>query len=105
MVRRKAAAIGRAGLRGIRRHWLAITVPIALVVIAAYAVAFMLDEPLRRYTEGKMNRALKGYTARIKTLDFVSAVDVVIRLVQNAFFKSILPGFDLEVARSDHPKK
>ena len=24
----------------------------------------------------------------------VSAVDVVIRLLQNAFFKSILPGFD-----------
>src|SRR4030095_8812796 len=70
MIRGRAAAIGRAGLRGVRRHWLLISVPIALVVIAAYLVAFMLDEPLRRYTEGKMNRALKGYTASIKALDF-----------------------------------
>ena len=70
MIRGKASAIGRAGLRGIRRHWIAITVPIALVVIAAYVVAFMIDEPLRRYTEAKMNRALKGYTARITALDF-----------------------------------
>ena len=70
MIRRKAAAIGRTGLRGIRRHWILISVPIALVVIAAYAIASMLDEPLRRYTEGKMNRALKGYTASIKVLDF-----------------------------------
>ena len=70
MIRRQAAAIGRAGVRGIRRHWIAITVPIALVVILAYAIAFMLDEPLRRITEAKMNRALKGYTASIKTLDF-----------------------------------
>jgi hypothetical protein len=70
MIRQKAAAIGRAGLRGMRRHWIIISMPIALVVIAAYAIAFMLDEPLRRYTEGKMNRALKGYTVSIKTLDF-----------------------------------
>jgi hypothetical protein len=30
----------------------------------------MLDEPLRQYTESKMNRAPKGYTASIKALDF-----------------------------------
>jgi hypothetical protein len=70
MIRQRAAGIGRAGLRGIRRHWVIISVPIVLVVIAAYAIAFMLDEPLRRYTEEKMNRALKGYTASIKALDF-----------------------------------
>jgi Domain of Unknown Function (DUF748) len=70
MIRGKASRIGRAGVRGIRRHWIAITVPIALVVIAVYVVAFMIDEPLRRYTEAKMNRALKGYTARITALDF-----------------------------------
>jgi Domain of Unknown Function (DUF748) len=70
MIRQRAAGIGRAGLRGIRRHWVIISVPIVLVVIAAYAIAFLLDEPLRRYTEGKMNRALKGYTASIKALDF-----------------------------------
>ena len=46
MFRSKAAAIGRAGLRGARRHWVLITVPIVLLVIAAYVLAFMLDEPL-----------------------------------------------------------
>src|SRR5262245_13410414 len=70
MLRSKAAAIGRAGIRGARRHWVLITVPIVLLVIAAYVLAFMLDEPLRRITQGKMNNALKGYTAIIKTLDF-----------------------------------
>ena len=31
----------------------------------------------------------------------VSVVDVVLRLVQNAFFKAILPGFDLESGRAE----
>lgn len=57
-------------LRGMRRHWVAISVPIALVVLLAYVVATLLGEPLRQYTEANMNRALHGYTARIKTLDF-----------------------------------
>jgi len=35
----------------------------------------------------------------------VSLVDVVIRLVQNAFFKAILPGFDLELGRAERVKK
>jgi hypothetical protein len=60
----------RATRGGARRHWIAISVPIAVVLIAAYAVSSLIDEPLRRYTETKMNRALKGYTARITTLDF-----------------------------------
>jgi len=66
----KASAIGRAALRGIRRHWVVISAPIAIMLVVAYAVAFLSDEPLRQYTEAKMNRALKGHTARIKTLDF-----------------------------------
>src|SRR2546422_424935 len=66
----KASAIGRAALRGIRRHWVVIRAPIAIMLVVAYAVAFLSDEPLRQYTEAKMNRALKGHTARIKTLDF-----------------------------------
>src|SRR4030095_7040008 len=70
MLRARAAASGGAGLRGARRHWVLITVPIVLIVIAAYVLAFMLDEPLRRITQGKMNHALKGYTANIKRLDF-----------------------------------
>ncbi len=40
------------------------------ILWVAFAVAFLIDEPLRRYTEAKMNRALKGYTVQIKKLDF-----------------------------------
>ena len=104
MIRGRAAAIGRAGLRGVRRHWLLISVPIALVVIAAYLVAFMLDEPLRR----PLFKDMKIYSptdisGRIDNPN-VSALDVVIRLVQNAFFKAILPGFDVEIARAGRLK-
>src|SRR5215470_4358555 len=42
----------------------------AIILMLAYAIAFLIDEPLRRYTEAKMNHALKGYTARIGKLDF-----------------------------------
>jgi len=49
---------------------MAIGIPIAIVLLLAYVVAFGIDEPLRRYTETKMNRALKGYTARIGKLNF-----------------------------------
>ena len=68
--RSKFSTIAHVGLRGVRRHWIAITIPIAIVLLLAYIVAFAIDEPLRRYTETKMNRALKGYTARIGKLNF-----------------------------------
>jgi hypothetical protein len=64
------SAITRTALRGSRRHWMAIGIPIAVILILAYAIAFLIDEPLRRYTEAKTNHALKGYTARIGKLDF-----------------------------------
>src|SRR5438552_8434029 len=63
-----------SGLRAsVRRHprlWIFIGVPLAIILVIAYAIASLIDEPLRRYTEAKMNRALKGYTVRIKKLDF-----------------------------------
>src|SRR5215475_1358384 len=58
--RSRFSTIAQAGLRGARRHWMAIAIPIAALT----------DEPMRRYTETKMNQALKGYTARIGKLDF-----------------------------------
>jgi uncharacterized protein DUF748 len=64
------SAFTRTALRGARRHWMAISIPIAIILMLAYAIAFLIDEPLRRYTEAKMNHALKGYTARIGKLDF-----------------------------------
>ena len=68
--RSKFSTIACAGLRGARRHWIAIGIPIAVLLVLAYTSAFLIDEPLRRYTEAKMNRALKGYTAHIAKLDF-----------------------------------
>lgn len=59
-----------AKVRTMPRRWLIIGVPLLLILIVAYAIAFLIDEPLRRYTEAKMNRALKGYTVRVGTLDF-----------------------------------
>ena len=35
----------------------------------------------------------------------VSVVDVVLRLVQNAFFKAVLPGFDLESGRAERVRR
>jgi hypothetical protein len=122
----------RKRLRSIPRRWLFLDVPAALVLFAAYAVAFLIDEPLRRYTEENMNRALNknqdknkpmvrkvyerlvGGAAKVLEnrpheqvatraeisgrLDNpqVSVVDVILRLVQNAFFKAIVPGLEPE---------
>jgi hypothetical protein len=57
-------------LRTIPRRWLVVGVAVGIVLLIAYAIAFLIDEPLRRYTEAKMNRALKGYTVHLKKLDF-----------------------------------
>jgi len=56
-------------LRRIPRRWLIVGVALGLVLLLAFAVAFLIDEPLRRYTEAKMNRALKGYTVHITKLN------------------------------------
>jgi hypothetical protein len=68
--RSRFSTIAHAGLRGVRRHWMAIAIPLAVLLIIVFAIAFLTDEPMRRYTEIKMNQALKGYTARIGKLDF-----------------------------------
>jgi hypothetical protein len=58
------------GVRKIPRRWLVVGAVVGLVLAVIFGVAFLIDEPLRRYTEAKMNRALKGYTAHIGKLDF-----------------------------------
>jgi len=45
-------------------------VGVALLLLSLLATALFIDEPLRGYIEGKMNRSLKGYTVRIGALDF-----------------------------------
>src|SRR6202171_987316 len=56
--------------RRVSPRWLIVGVAVGLILLVAYAVAFLIDEPLRRYTEAKMNRALKGYTVHLKALSF-----------------------------------
>src|SRR5262245_49992694 len=59
-----------SGVRRIPRRWLVVIAAAGLVLAVIFGAAFLIDEPLRRYTEAKMNRALKGYTAHIGKLDF-----------------------------------
>jgi hypothetical protein len=43
------SSITRATLRGARRHWMAIGIPIAVILILAYAIAFLfVDTPKPR---------------------------------------------------------
>src|SRR4030095_12393125 len=64
------STIARVSLRGVHPHREAFGIALAVLAIVAYTIAFLIDEPLRRYTEAKLNGALKGYTARIGRLDF-----------------------------------
>jgi len=72
----------------VRRRWKWLLVSLAVVLLLAYAIAFLIDEPLRRLTEHQMNARMSGYTARIGHLNFhpigfaVDLRDVVI--VQDA---------------------
>lgn len=68
--RSRFSTIVRAALRGARRHSRTFGFALAVLAMVAYTIAFLIDEPLRRYTEAKLNGALKGYTARIGKLDF-----------------------------------
>lgn len=47
----------------------AIGIPVALVLIL-FAASFFLDEPLRRFTERKINNNLKGYSVRLSGAHF-----------------------------------
>jgi len=43
---------------------------VAGLVLVLFIASFFIDEPLRKITEQKVNRSLKGYTVRIKKLHF-----------------------------------
>jgi len=69
-----------------RRRWWLIPVGIlAVLVLTAVIVAFMADEPLRRYVEGEANAALPGYHVTVGALDLhpftlsVDLRDIIIR--------------------------
>lgn len=52
-----------------RRLWVAGAI-IAVVMVVVYALAFAIDEPLRRSIEGRMNARLKGYTVHLGGANF-----------------------------------
>jgi Domain of Unknown Function (DUF748) len=53
-----------------RRGWWWALGGVAFVVALAYAAAFMLDEPMRRSMERRLNASLKGYEVTLGRLDF-----------------------------------
>ena len=53
-----------------RRGWWWALGGVALVVALAYGAAFMLDEPMRRSMEQRLNAQLKGYEVTLGRLDF-----------------------------------
>ena len=53
-----------------RTRWRWVLGALAVLLVLAYAVAFLIDEPLRRTIERQMNARMKGYTARIGYLNF-----------------------------------
>jgi hypothetical protein len=54
----------------VRTRWKWVLGALAILLVLAYAVAFLIDEPLRRTIERQMNARMKGYTARIGYLNF-----------------------------------
>src|SRR5262245_5204811 len=57
-------------VRRIPRRGLVVGAVLGVVLAIIFGVTFLIDEPLRGYTEAKVNRALKGYTAHIGKLNF-----------------------------------
>ena len=52
-----------------RRWWVWFIGGIAGLIVITIALSFVIDEPLRRYTERQLNTHLKGYTVRLGRLD------------------------------------
>src|SRR6266545_505093 len=48
----------------VRTRWKWVLGALAILLVLAYAVAFLIDEPLRRTIERQMNARMQGYTAR-----------------------------------------
>jgi Domain of Unknown Function (DUF748) len=54
----------------VRRGLIISALVLVVLLGVAFAAAFLIDEPLRRYVETQMNQRLEGYTVRIGRLDF-----------------------------------
>jgi hypothetical protein len=85
---RAVAGTGRAAGRWGRRHWKVLAVVVAATLAVLAVVDSLLDEPLRRRTEARLNGSLRGYSVQLGGLDFhviggsLDLYDLVVR--QNA---------------------
>ncbi|HEY7038282.1 MAG TPA: DUF748 domain-containing protein [Methylomirabilota bacterium] len=70
----------------------------ALLLVASVVALFFIDEPLRRYTEGKMNASLKGYSVTIGRLHF-NPINFSLDLRETVIVQNQFP--DPPVARID----
>src|SRR3954453_5225328 len=53
-----------------RRLIIWVSAILAVILVAIFVLAYLIDEPLRRKVERDMNAQLKGYTVRLGKLDF-----------------------------------
>jgi uncharacterized protein DUF748 len=106
-----------------RRWLLAVAALAMLLLVASFIALFFVDEPLRRYTEAKMNASLEGYTARVGRMHFnpinfsMDVRDIVIaqnehpdppvasieRIYASVHWRALLAGRVVGDALIDHP--
>jgi hypothetical protein len=65
-VRRAWSRTSRFG----RRRWKWLVIPVAVVAVSLVALDWLIDEPLRRQMERRLNDRLRGYTVTLRGLDF-----------------------------------
>jgi hypothetical protein len=53
-----------------RRRWKWFVIPVALIALGLAALDRLLDEPLRRQMESRLNASLQGYAVTLQGLDF-----------------------------------
>jgi hypothetical protein len=106
------------------RRWLVAVGALVTLLLAASVIAlFFVDEPLRRYTEARMNASLEGYTARVGRMHFnpinfsMDVRDIVIaqnehpdppvasieRIHASVHWRALLAGRVVGDALIDHP--
>jgi hypothetical protein len=106
-----------------RRWLLAAGALVTLLLAASFIALFFVDEPLRRYTEARMNASLEGYTVRLGGMHFnpinfsMDVRDVVIaqnehpdppvasieRIYASVHWRALLAGRVVGDALIDHP--
>lgn len=59
----RTAAVGR-------RRWKWLVIPVTVLAVALVGLDRLLDEPLRRHMERRLNERLRGYTVSLGGLDF-----------------------------------